>query len=222
LLYWHGLNPLGSLALAEAGPAWAARGFRVVGFAAPGIAETPAFPDPDAYRPSRLADGIAQAANELGFETFDFVGWSWGASIGVHLAVRHQQRLRRLVLLDAGHIDLPGDPTLSLDDIAAAMAQQQDGYDFPSPRAAAAAVFGLIQEQPSTEHGALAATGIPVLLIVASSNDSTEEVERFRTAVPQVVVRVVESGHDLFADAPGETVALVGDWLRSSMDTSVA
>jgi pimeloyl-ACP methyl ester carboxylesterase len=221
LLYWHGLNPFGSLALAEAGPAWAARGFRVVGFAAPGIAEAPAFADPDAYRPSRLADAIARAANGLCFETFHFVGWSWGASIGVHLAARHQQRLRSLALLDAGHTDLPGDPSLSLDEIADGMAQQ-DGHDFPSPRAAAAAVYGLFQEPPSTQHGALAAAGIPVLLIVASNGDSTEEVERFRTAVPRVVVRVVESGHDLFADAPGETVALVGDWLRSSMDTSVA
>ena len=41
LLYWHGLNPFGALELIEAGPAWAAEGFLVVAFAAPGIGIRP-------------------------------------------------------------------------------------------------------------------------------------------------------------------------------------
>jgi pimeloyl-ACP methyl ester carboxylesterase len=206
--------------LVEAGPAWAERGFHVVAFSAPGIAEGRMLPDPEAYRPTSLGDAIVAAADELGIDTFDFVGWSWGASIGVHLAVRHQTRVRRLVLLDAGHTDIPGDPSLSLDDIVAGMAQQ-GGYEFPSPRAAAAAVYGLMQEQPSTTHGELGRTRIPVLLAVASQNDTTAEVDRFRAAVPDAQVATIDSGHDVLADAPDETIALVGDWLRSSRDTSV-
>jgi pimeloyl-ACP methyl ester carboxylesterase len=258
LLYWHGLNPFGSLALNEAGPAWGERGFRVVAFVAPGVTDRRVLADPDAYRPSQLADAIVAAADELALETFAFVGWSWGASLGVHLAVRHPGRVRRLVLLDAGHTDIPADASVSLDDLVTAMSREQESYRFPTwdafiesaretrphwraaleerlragmkerdgeivarsdPRAAAAALHGLLQEQPSTTHRALGTTGIPVLLIVASGSDSGQEVERFRAAVPDADIRSLESGHDLLADAPEETIALVADWLLQSVDT---
>jgi lipase len=259
LLYWHGLNPFGSLGLNEAGPAWAERGLRVVSFAAPGISEGAMLPDPEDYRPSRLADAIIAAADELGLETFAFVGWSWGASIGVHVAIRHPGRVGRLVLLDAGHTDIPRDRSVSLDDLVKGMSSEHEGYRFSSwdaffetaratrprwraaleeslragmeerdgeivarsdPRAAAAALHGLLQEQPSTTHQALGASAIPVLLVVASGSDTEQELERFRAAVPHAEVRTVDSGHDLFADAPDETIVLVGDWLQSSVDTS--
>ena len=41
-----------------------------------------------------------------GGRRFDYVGWSWGASIGVHVAAGHADRLTALVLLDAGHTDV--------------------------------------------------------------------------------------------------------------------
>lgn len=259
LLYWHGLNPFGSLALNEAGPAWAERGFRVVAFVAPGVADGRTLADPAAYRPSQLADAIVAAADVLEVETFAFVGWSWGASLGVHLAVRHPGRVERMVLLDAGHTDIPADSSVSLDDLVTAMSREQEGYRFPSwdafvetaretrphwrpaleerlragmeerggevvarsdPRAAAAALYGLLQEQPSTTHRALGTTGIPVLLIVASGSDSEQELELFRAAVPDADIRSLDSGHDLLADAPDETIALVADWLLQPVDTS--
>ena len=202
---------------------------------------------------------IVAAADELELETFAFVGWSWGASLGVHLAVRHPSRVQRLVLLDAGHTDIPADASVSLDDLVTAMSREQETYRFPSwdafvenaretrlhwrpaleerlragmeersgevvarsdPRAAAAALHGLLQEQPSTTHRTLGTTGIPVLLVVASGSDSEQELERFRTAVPHADIRSVDSGHDLLADAPDETIVLVADWLLQSVDTS--
>jgi len=63
LLYWHGLNPFGALELNEARPAWAEQGFRVVAFAAPGIADEETLPDPRDYRPARLADLIITTAD---------------------------------------------------------------------------------------------------------------------------------------------------------------
>ena len=105
LLFWHGLNPFGALQLNEVGPAWAARGFCVLSIAAPGIADSPSLAELEGYRPSRLAGLVVELADLLSLERFAFVGWSWGASIGVHLAVRHRGRLEALVLLDAGHTD---------------------------------------------------------------------------------------------------------------------
>lgn len=63
LVFWHGLNPFGSLQLNEAGPAWAARGFRVVAPAAPGGGDSPRLADDD-YRPSSLADRIVAPATD--------------------------------------------------------------------------------------------------------------------------------------------------------------
>jgi pimeloyl-ACP methyl ester carboxylesterase len=130
LLYWHGLNPFGALELNEAGPAWAERGFYVVSFAAPGIADDRTLPELERYRPASLADLVIDAADEQGLGTFAYVGWSWGASIGVHLGKRHPERLRALVLLDAGHTDISGDPGQSLDEILAGISEQHERYRF--------------------------------------------------------------------------------------------
>ena len=80
-------------------------------------------------------------------------------------------------------------------------------------RAAAAAWHGLLQEQPSSAHDALGRSGLPVLLVVASDTDASAEVERFRAAVPTAELAEVDSGHDVLADAPEETIALVSGWL---------
>ncbi|HZC28279.1 MAG TPA: alpha/beta hydrolase, partial [Gaiellaceae bacterium] len=126
LLYWHGLSPFGALELNEAGPAWSADGFRVVAFAAPGITDPRPFTDLEAYRPSRLAGLILRTAEELGIERFAYVGWSWGASIGVHFGARHGDRLDALVLLDAGHTDVTGDARRPFDDVIADFTAQQE------------------------------------------------------------------------------------------------
>ena len=84
-------------------------------------------------------------------------------------------------------------------------------------RAAAAAWHGLLQEQPSSAHAALGESCLPVVLVLGSRNDTTAEVERFRDVVPPVDVRTIESGHDLLADAPAETIAVVAEWLQTAL-----
>jgi pimeloyl-ACP methyl ester carboxylesterase len=256
LLYWHGLNPFGSLELNEAGPAWAADGFRVVAFAAPGIADANALDDLDGYRPTALADLVVEAADAVGVERFAYVGWSWGASIGVHLGARRADRLRALVLLDAGHTDIPGDRDRTLEDVLAELGERQERYRFDTwadffaaaresqpiwraslesrlragmretdagivanadRRAAAAALHGLLQEQPSSAHRQLGHEKVPILLVTASHNDTAAELDRFRRSVPHAEVYELESGHDLLADAPDETIALVSEWVRSAL-----
>jgi pimeloyl-ACP methyl ester carboxylesterase len=199
-----------------------------------------------------FADLVVEVADQLGIGRFAYVGWSWGASIGVHLGARHRDRLEALVLLDAGHTDIPGDPERTLDDILAGISEQRERYRFDSwdaffaaaretrprwrpeleerlragmhevdgaivacsdRRAAAAAFHGLLQEQPSSTHAALGATDLPILLVLASGNDTAAEVERFRAAVPHAELTSVDSSHDLLADAPEETIALVAGWL---------
>jgi len=129
LIFWHGLNPFGALQLNEVGPRWGTRGFRVIAPAAPGAGDSPTLSDPDAYRPTRLAHLVAELAAALELRVFSFVGWSWGASIGVHLAAQYPQLLNALVLLDAGHTDV--DATGSRADLEAAFVAEHanDAFD---------------------------------------------------------------------------------------------
>jgi pimeloyl-ACP methyl ester carboxylesterase len=80
-------------------------------------------------------------------------------------------------------------------------------------RAAAAAAHGLVQEQPSSTHRALGGLDLPILLLCATQNDTAEETGRFRALVPHANVAELDSGHDVFADAPEETATIVADWL---------
>jgi pimeloyl-ACP methyl ester carboxylesterase len=239
--------------LNEAGPLWAERGFRVVAPAAPGMGESPAFGDLEDYRLTRLADLIPEVADRLDLDRFDYVGWSWGASIGVHLAARHPDQLTALALLDAGHTDVHDvmvwtdsiveeriaafeaeAPSFSGWDELLALAseratdwrpaleerlragmEERDGRIVAggSLAAAGAALHWVGAERPSAQLPRLGELELPILLVVATRNDTSPQVARFRSTVPRATVLEVDSEHDLFAHAPEETSRAVADWL---------
>ena len=109
LFFWPGLNTSAHAQLDEAGPVWAERyGFRVLAAHPPGWGTPPL--EPDDYRPSALARRILPTLDELEVERVAYVGYSWGASIGCHLAALAPERLAALVLLDAGYTDFQDQP----------------------------------------------------------------------------------------------------------------
>jgi len=75
-----------------------------------------------------------------------------------------------------------------------------------NPHAAAWALYGVSVAPPSVELA-------PVLLMLASSNDDADALERFRQAQPGGRVEVVDSGHDVPEDAPEETARVVAEFL---------
>jgi len=134
LLYWPGLNPFSALELIEAGPVWADEyGFRIIAFSGPGLGESPPLTGPDAYRPTRLAALVVRALDALALDRVAFVGFSWGATIGAHLAASSPQRLAALVLLDAGYsdrLDKAGFSARSLVEVEAEARAQQEQFRF--------------------------------------------------------------------------------------------
>jgi pimeloyl-ACP methyl ester carboxylesterase len=84
-----------------------------------------------------------------------------------------------------------------------------------SAEAAAWAVDGMASEPTSAVQASLAASGVPILLLTAAGNDARAAATRFGEAVPQAEQVELAGGHDLFADAPEEIAAVVGDWLAS-------
>jgi pimeloyl-ACP methyl ester carboxylesterase len=230
--------------------------------AAPGLSERNSFPDLEDYRPTRLGDLVVELADELGLGRFAYVGWSWGATIGVHLGARHADRLSALVLLDAGHTDVQDvgewtDATLeerlaefeanpisfasweevmriareqatasrpALEERVRSGLEERDGRIIArgSIRAAAAAFHWVGVERPSARLHALARPELPILLVVASRNDTSSQVDRFRATVPHARVTAIDSEHDLFAHAPDQTARAVADWLLEEAQPRVA
>jgi pimeloyl-ACP methyl ester carboxylesterase len=103
--------------------------------------------------------------------------------------------------------------------------RQADGRWVPiaSPRARAWAMTALGMDRVSSTWPAIAGSGVPVLLLLASEPSEAGEAnvvasERFRAAVPQAEAAFVEGGgHDLLADAGPAVARAVDAWLHRSV-----
>jgi magnesium chelatase accessory protein len=261
VLFWHPLGPASSGRYAnELGPVLAERGFRVAAPDGPGHGGSPALPRERYALPElvRLVEGLL---DELGWERAAFVGHSWGASIGLHVAAAAPGRLTALALLDTAYDDprnQPGFPTLTyeqqlerqratvatwrwaswdalLDDVRGsvrelrpgfleilrgAVVEDEGGLHVPvEPGVRAAALTALVESWDEDAIAKLGASGLPVLLLVATLPEELEAyrrdaVARFRALVPQADVEPMHGcGHDLIADAAPEVAALLAEWL---------
>ena len=262
VLFWHPLGPASSGRYAnELGPILAERGFRVVAPDGPGHGGSPALPR-ERYAMPELVRIVEALLDELGWERAAFVGHSWGASIGLHVAAASPERLTALALLDTAYDDprnQPGFPTLTyeqqlerqratvatwrweswealLDDVRGsvrelrpgflevlrgAVIEDEDGLRAPiDPEVRAAALTALVESWEEDAIAKLGASGLPVLLLVATLPEELdayrrEAVARFRALVPQANVEPMHGcGHDLIADAAPEVAALLAAWLE--------
>ena len=50
-----------------------------------------------------MADDMAEILDQLDYDTFDVVGYSLGGGVALHLAARHPERVRRLVIISTGY-----------------------------------------------------------------------------------------------------------------------
>jgi pimeloyl-ACP methyl ester carboxylesterase len=80
--------------------------------------------------------------------------------------------------------------------------------------AGAAAFHWLGVERPSTQLPRLGVIELPILLVVATRNDTKAQVDRFRAAVPHATTVEIDSEHDLLAHARDDTIRVVAEWLE--------
>lgn len=255
LFFLHPLGaPVSGYYLNEAAPVFVAHGWRVVAWDAPGFGGSPLLPL-ESYALESLA---ALALDALGVDEAVVMGHSWGGAIGCVLAGLAPDRVRALVLLDAGHADvadLPGysrdasfasylPPALSFDGWAAAEAhfaegearwtpglwealrhglREVDGRVVPvaPPEAVASARYGMVQGSLRPSWSSVAASGMPVLLVLAGRPAdrlalNTSLAPGFLAAVPQAEVDLVpEWSHDVVADGGPAFAERVCAWLGS-------
>ncbi|MDP9840489.1 pimeloyl-ACP methyl ester carboxylesterase [Neorhizobium huautlense] len=91
-----------SSALAEAG-------FRVVMVDMRGYGQSEAPTDVSDYRIANLVDDIVRLASHLGWQRFNIVGHDWGGIVAWAVASLHPMRVKRLIVLNAPHIDVMAD-----------------------------------------------------------------------------------------------------------------
>jgi pimeloyl-ACP methyl ester carboxylesterase len=129
VVYLHALGIVGPKATDEPASAWAARGFRVLAPDLPGYGGSPVVTREE-YLPSRLARRVL---DELP-ERFSLVGFSWGATIGCHLVALAPERVRTLVLVDAGY-QSPAAGEQTYEELLDSAREEIEGSRFPSAAA---------------------------------------------------------------------------------------
>lgn len=107
LLFFNGIGT-NIEAVAPLADALDDRGFVI--FDMPGIGESPEPVMP--YNPFTLSWTTARLLDELGLDTVDVMGVSWGGAMAQHFALQHGDRVRRLILCatSAGMVMVPGAP----------------------------------------------------------------------------------------------------------------
>jgi pimeloyl-ACP methyl ester carboxylesterase len=224
---------------------------RVVGIDAPGFGSSPAAPD-DEYDLERLAQRLGDVARAEAGGTFVVAGHSWGAALAVRVAAGNPETVRGLVLFDGGHFDhtdLPdNDPHTTVDQTLAEMdATDWWHVDHPGPlpdewragleatpdgrwrstaepRAAAAAMNALMRGRSSPSYPAVAAAGMPVLLLTATEPDQRRRDNVVRTrhlsaALPRLTAHALPgAGHDVLRDAPQRVADHLAAWWSSEVD----
>ena len=136
----------------------------------------------------------------------------WLAEAPEPLAAAGRQDLASLLEVDAE------DPVL--DDLMLAVTETGGRLvSRTDPHAGAAARFALVQARCSDDWPALAASGTPTLMLLATEPEasrlqSEEWGGRFAQAVPHADVRLLEGGtHSLVTDFRAELGTMIADWL---------
>ncbi len=189
------------------------------------------------------ADDVLQTMDELGLQTVDLIGHSFGGTVALVVAGRARNRIRRLVLLDPG-------VALNPQYVVERVRDEMVTPEFADPEAAGrerAAMWPGLTDPPLIDeevrdhlergedglwrwryHAASVVTaysemtrpapmplpGLPTLLVVATKGSAVGPA--FLEAVrdaPDVTVATVESGHTVYVDRPEETGALVQEFL---------
>jgi pimeloyl-ACP methyl ester carboxylesterase len=223
IVYWHGGGG-GRAELPLIAPALEKAGYSVFAPDAPGYGESPPLEDAG-YRASNVARLATALIDTLGIAPTVWIGYSWGASIGIHSAARAPDRFKALVLLDGGYFvpedDPDYDPSLDLAghvEAWRAEIDEQDGeWDAPA-QVMAAAMAGSNEEPALSMLPAVEVTGLPVLLLHSTLPAEYDDVRagalaRFRKALPSAEVVPVASGHGILTDAGDDVRRIVLAWL---------
>jgi pimeloyl-ACP methyl ester carboxylesterase len=223
LFYWHGGGG-GSEETALLAPPLGDAGYALYAVDAPGYGESQPL-DPASYAMRNLAELAVELLDRLGLVPAIWVGYSWGASVGVHTAARFPRRIRGLVLLDGGYLVAEDDPDYNPDtdyedELEELRRRADEGESWDAPHEVIGAAMVASRNAPCPPvYPTLAKTGIPVLLAHATEPRELEAVrrpavERFRHGLPEAeIVAIPGATHGILQDNGPEVMRVLLAWL---------
>jgi pimeloyl-ACP methyl ester carboxylesterase len=223
MVYWHGGGG-GSKETPLLAPPLVAAGYTIHAVNAPGYGGSPAL-DPEGYDLAGLAGLATELLDQLGLAPAIWIGYSWGANVGVHTAARFPDSIRGLALLDGGYLVAQDDPDYNPDtdledELEELRRRAEDGESWDAPHEVIGAAMVASRKAPCTPlYAALHATGIPILLVCATEPRALRAVrraalERFRAGLPEaLVVPIPRATHGVLQDNGPEVTRVLLAWL---------
>jgi pimeloyl-ACP methyl ester carboxylesterase len=223
ILYWHGGGG-GSEEAPLLAPALVAAGHTVHAVDAPGYGSSTAL-EPEGYAMPAIAELARDLVDRLELIPVIWIGYSWGAAVGVHTAARFPAAIRGLALLDGGYLVAQDDPEYNPDtdyedEVAELRVRAQAGESWDAPHEVIGAAMVASRNAPCVPvYPALRQTRIPVLLAHATEPRELQPlreraVDRFRAALPEADVRAVPNAtHGILQDNGPEVIRVLLDWL---------
>jgi pimeloyl-ACP methyl ester carboxylesterase len=225
LFYWHGGGG-GSEEAPVLAPPLVAAGYTLLAVDAPGYGASPAL-EPERYAAPKLAELAAGLLDSLGIAPAVWIGFSWGASMGVHTAARFPSAVRALGLLDGGYLVAEDDPdydpeTDYEDEVEELRRRTEEGetWDAPAEVIGAAMVASRLAPCPPL-YPVIRERGISVLLVHATEPAELRPIreralDRVRTGLPEArIVPIPNATHGVLQDNPGEVTRILLDWLSA-------
>ena len=168
LFYWHGGGG-GSEETALLAPPLVAAGYTLYALDAPGYGSSEPLA-PDGYAQPSLAGLATDLLSDLGLSPAIWIGYSWGASVGLHTAARFPDSIRGLALLDGGYLVAEDDPDYNADtdyddELEELRRRAAAGESWDAPHEVIGAAMVASRSAPCPPlYPLVQASGIPVLL----------------------------------------------------------
>jgi pimeloyl-ACP methyl ester carboxylesterase len=223
LFYWHGGGG-GSEETALLAPPLVAAGYTLYALDAPGYGSSEPL-EPGGYALPCLAGLAADLLAELGLRPAIWIGYSWGASVGLHTAARFPDSIRGLALLDGGYLVAEDDPDYNADtdyddELEELRRRAAAGESWDAPHEVIGAAMVASRSAPCPPlYPLVQASGIPVLLAHATEPRELQAlrrvaIERFRAALPDArLVPIPSATHGVLQDNCPEVIRALLAWL---------
>ena len=162
-------------------PPLVAAGYTLFALDAPGYGDSPPL-EPEGYAPANIAGLAAGLLDELGLAPAVWIGYSWGASIGLHTAARFPSAIRALGLLDGGYLVAEDDPDYDPKPTTrtrwrnCAAGQRKARPGMRLPRSSGRAMVASRLAPCTALYPAIAESGIPILLARATEPPEFEPI----------------------------------------------
>ena len=221
LFYWHGGGG-GSEETPVLAPPLVDAGYSLYAPDAPGYGDSEPL-EPDGYALPNLAELGVELIDALGLAPAVWIGFSWGASVGMHVAALFPSAVRALALLDGGYLVAEDDPDYDpgYDDELTDLRRRADEgetWDAPVEIVGEAVVASRLAPCPPL-FPAVAGTGIPVLLAHATEPRELHAlrraaIDRFRAGLPNAqIVPIPTATHGVLQDNGPEAIRVLLAWL---------